>query len=720
MRNTYNLIVRKFIFFMITAVAAACLTYTQTVAVSASQTKGEVNADALNVRTGAGTGFDILKINNENVRLGRGVQVSVTEELAGGWYKINFDYAGGEHTGYVASMYISKVRDKTVLAENLKIKAKTLLKTKVNSKPTSKSGAVSYNNKEFKLKKGAPVTITGVRKKSGIIWYSVSFKYKKKDLTGYIKMSNITIKKGLIQSYAIKKCQVYKKAGNVKNVLKVKKKSVKIKNGKKIKVIKEKNVKKAKWFYIRFNYNGKNVKGWVLSDNIMFTSGQEPAKPAVKPDAPATVLPLSDAEFEAAMTAEGFPESYKPALRQLHAQYPLWQFKGYRTGLDWNVSVTKESAIGKSLIPNTKESAWKSSEEGAYDYVNDKYIVKDGTSWVCASSEAVAYYMDPRNFLGEKTMFMFETLSYEPAYQTANCVAGVLNGTIYSGTSYTYTNESGVRVSKTYQDTFMEAASLNGISPVHLASRMKQEVVTGTNSVSNSVTGTVPGYEGIYNFYNIGATDSSTGQAILNGLKFASVGTTYMRPWNNQYKSIVGGAQYIAGNYIKRGQNTLYLQRFNVTPNATYEHQYMTNVVAAYSESLKAYNAYSGLIASNPFVFYIPIYNNMPETACPAPSGNLSPNNYLSGITVNGGATGQTYMPSIPFNAADGGKVEYVYQVPSYEGTVTIGSQTINAKASVAGNGAYALTEQVMRIPVSVTAENGSVRTYNIVVNLIN
>lgn len=719
MRNTYNLIVRKFIFFMVVAAAAACLTYTQTAAVSASQTKGEVNTDALNVRTGAGTGYDILKVNNENVKLGRGTQVSITEELAGGWYKIDFNYAGSGRTGYVASMYISAVQDKTVLAQNLKIKAITLVKTKVSKKPSAKSGAVSYNNKEFKLKKGTSVTVDGVRKKSGIIWYSVSFKYKKKEMTGYIRMSDIAIKKGLIQSYVMKKCRVYTKAGNINKILEIKKKAVKLKKGKKIKVLKEKNVKKTKWFYIRFNYNGKNVKGWVSSDNIMFTSGKEAVKP-VEPDNPPVILPLSDAEFEAAMTAEGFPESYKPGLRQLHAQYPLWQFKGYKTGLDWNFSVAKESAIGKSLIPNTKEAAWKSSAEGAYDYVNDKYIIKDGTSWVCASPEAVSYYMDPRNFLSEKTMFMFETLSYEPAYQTANCVAGVLNGTLYAGASYTYTNEAGVQVSKTYQETYMEAASLNGISPVHLASRMKQEVVTGPNSVSNSVTGTVPGFEGIYNFYNIGATDSSTGQAVLNGLNFASVGTTYMRPWNNPYKSIVGGAQYIAGNYIKRGQNTLYLQRFNVTPNATYEHQYMTNVVAAYSESLKACNAYSGLLASNPFVFYIPIYNNMPETACQAPSGNLSPNNYLSGISVSGGATGQAYMPSVPFNAADGGSVEYVYQIPSYEGTVTIGSQTVNAKASAAGNGTYALTEPSMRIPLAVTAENGSIRTYNIVINLLN
>lgn len=725
MKGIYNHIIKRVLFIMLAVMSPAFLTCMQAEEVCASQAEGEVNTDTLNVRTGAGTNFDIMKADNENIRLVRGTKVTIREELAGGWYKIDFDYAGSSRTGYVASMYVSAVQDKSVLAQYLNITAKTLVKTKVNSKPSTKSSAVEYNGKKLTLKKGAAVTITGVRKKSGVTWYAVSFKYKKKELEGYIKTSDIIIKKGLVQSNIIKKCQVYTKAGDINKAYKIKKKPVKLKKGKKIKVLKEKKVKKTKWSYIRFNFNGKNVKGWVSSDNIMFASGKEQAETPEKNDPSVAVTPLSEAEFEAAMTAGGFPESYKPALRLLHSKYPLWQFKAYNTGLDWNSSVAAESAIGKSLIPNTRDAAWKSYADGAYDYVNDKYVIKDGTSWVCASQEAVAYYMDPRNFLDEKSVFMFESLSYEPAYQTGNCVAGILNGTIYSGVSYSYTetriDEKGMPVTdtyqKSYQDTFMEAASLYGISPVHLAARMKQEVVTGATTVSASVTGMTPGYEGIYNFYNIGASDSSTGQAIINGLKFASAGTTYMRPWNNPYRSIVGGAQYIAGNYIKVGQNTLYLERFNVTPNSTYDHQYMTNVVAAYSEALKAYNAYSGQHASNPFVFHIPIYNNMPEAACPAPTGNLNPDNYLAGITVSAGID-RTYAPVNPFNAADGGSVEYVYYIPSYEQKVTISAQTVNAKAVVSGNGEYVLNEPVIRIPVTVTAENGNVRTYTIVINV--
>ena len=43
-----------------------------------------------------------------------------------------------------------------------------------------------------------------------------------------------------------------------------------------------------------------------------------------------------DSNFEAYLTSQGFPESYKNGLRQLHAQYPNWVFKAKNTGLDWN------------------------------------------------------------------------------------------------------------------------------------------------------------------------------------------------------------------------------------------------------------------------------------------------------------------------------------------------------------------------------------------------
>lgn len=159
----------------------------------------------------------------------------------------------------------------------------------------------------------------------------------------------------------------------------------------------------------------------------------------------------------------------------------------------------------------------------------------------------------------------------------------------------------------TYSELIIKAGKAVGVSPYHIASRIKQEV---GSSLSSATNGKHSVYPGIYNFYNIGGFDSVTGNAVTNALKWASSGSTYGRPWNTVYKSIYGGAQYIGNNYILQKQNTLYTQKFNVTnTSALYSHQYMTNVQAASSEASKVYDAYSGAgTLNNSITFCIPVY----------------------------------------------------------------------------------------------------------------
>ena len=164
-----------------------------------------------------------------------------------------------------------------------------------------------------------------------------------------------------------------------------------------------------------------------------------------------------------------------------------------------------------------------------------------------------------------------------------------------------------------YTDLIWNASVSNNVSPYFLASRIRQEVCVGANP-SGSVAGTTTGYTGIYNFYNIGATNS--GNPVANGLSWASSGTTYGRPWTDPQKSISGGASFLAETYIKVGQDSKYLQKFNVAPSnpsALYTHQYMTNIAAPMSEANMTYNAYNSVAALNlGMVFYIPVYNAMP------------------------------------------------------------------------------------------------------------
>ncbi|MCI9177949.1 MAG: hypothetical protein HFJ28_05225 [Clostridia bacterium] len=66
------------------------------------------------------------------------------------------------------------------------------------------------------------------------------------------------------------------------------------------------------------------------------------------------------------------------------------------------------------------------------------------------------------------------------------------------------------------------------------------------------------------------------------------------------------------------------MQKFHVSQNTTGElfwHQYMTNVLAPYSEGKLIYNGYEKSNMLNSAIsFIIPIYNNMPELPCTSPA----------------------------------------------------------------------------------------------------
>lgn len=235
---------------------------------------------------------------------------------------------------------------------------------------------------------------------------------------------------------------------------------------------------------------------------------------------------------------------------------------------------------------------------------------------------------------------------------------------------------------------------------------------------SNATSGTYGSYKGLYNFYNIGASDGTN--AVASGLNWANGGssksTTYGRPWTNPYKSIVGGAQYIATNYINKGQNTLYFQKFNVNPVESkylYLHQYMTNVQAPYSEGRTTRSAYNSLgILSDAMIFYIPVYKNMPASACQLPKASGNPNPYLSSIKVYKGSTSTQYnlTPTFSYN-----NYTYSVVVPNSVSSITVKATTVSKRASVTGTGTYNLAKRkTTAVKVVGKAENGKTQTYTV------
>lgn len=313
----------------------------------------------------------------------------------------------------------------------------------------------------------------------------------------------------------------------------------------------------------------------------------------------------------------GFPESYRVILRDVHKQHPNWVFKPMQTGLSFFDAVKAESSYNRSLVPasNNYSYIFKSHEVNDYNAASDYYYQKDG-GFCNANKYAVSYFMDPRNHFTDAGIFQFEDLSFDESFDV-QAIDVVLAGTFMYNTKPTYYTASGATKTsdETYAEMIYTAGKKYNINPCYLASKIRNEI---GSTPSGSVTGRNSTYPGIYNFYNIGASDGAG--AITRGLAWASKDDgTYHRPWTSPKKSIVGGAEFLAATYIGKGQYTGYLQRFNVNPDCsyrTYEHQYMTSLSGAAEQSYSAYYTYlSNGLLDNAFIFSIPVFEGMTGAA---------------------------------------------------------------------------------------------------------
>lgn len=438
----------------------------------------------------------------------------------------------------------------------------------------------------------------------------------------------------------------------------------------------------AKWYKISCG----NVTGYVSAAYVQLTSSGSQDS--------------SDADFESYMTKQGFPESYKPYLRTLHEQHPKWIFTAQKLGVDWNTALKEECVVGRNLVHSSALASWKSMEKGAYDFNGGYWYGLDG-SWVAASKEIIMYYMDPRNFLNDTYIFMFENQSYDPSYQTESGVKTILADTFMSR-SYTCPD---TKKKYTYSQTFMDAAKKSGVSPYHLASRCRNE--QGVNGAPQSL-GTVKGYENYFNFFDIQAYATSTMTAAEMGCKYAkTTNPTYLLPWTNQYKSIVGGSIFLGTGYITKGQDTLYLQKFDMVDggNGLYYHQYMTCVFGQANEAISLKNAYSQDILNSAMEFKIPVYNNMPDKLCPKPTSSGDNNNYLKSLSVSGTSISPKF---------DKFTASYTAKVNAEVSSVTVNANPLGKSAKVSGKGKVSLKTGENTIKVTCTAASGVKRTYTI------
>ncbi len=430
------------------------------------------------------------------------------------------------------------------------------------------------------------------------------------------------------------------------------------------------------WEYVGFYSGGEEYHGYVPRSNLACSDERFLEWESSYGMNPMDAVPMT---IDAGPTVYGdinqFPASYQGPLTALKEQYPNWTFVMWNTGLDWNTVIDNEIGGGKSLIYKNQPDYTK---EGLYD----------NGSWYYASRPILEYYMDPRNSLTLDSIFQFELLTYNASYHTEAAVESFLSNTFMRSPNF------APGTSMTYAHIFyaIGAEDIRQVSPFHLAARVYQEQGQGTSPL---ISGNYPGYEGFYNYFNVGASGTSDTEVIQNGLSYARD-----HGWNNAYQSILGGADVITANYIRKGQGTLYLQKFNVNPqsaHALYTHQYMQNIMAPTTEGASIMKLYRSADAlNNTFVFQIPVFNNMPEAASPKPTastnvvlsipGGYDTTVYLDGVAYGAACRNGRYIVTAP-NANMTNAVVYRYN----ESGVPVGMYLWTLEYV---NGAYRVTEQ--------------------------
>ena len=255
---------------------------------------------------------------------------------------------------------------------------------------------------------------------------------------------------------------------------------------------------------------------------------------------------------------------YQELIEELKEEHPNWTFTLFYTRLDWNEVIANEGHSSDRINPlNLIPDSSKYPEDWKCEIDGDKTF--DNGTWLCASNKAIAYQMDPRNILKEEDIFQFKTLEYVENATTIEGMKEITNDTFLEGDEIS-------RV-------LIEAGKNVNVDPYFIASRLIQEQGRKGTVLSQGYD-----YKGktIYNPFNMNASGNSQDEIIENAANYA-----YEQGWDTLEKGLLGGVELIKKGYIDKGQNTLYLQKFDVVnqDGKLYTNQYIQNLLAPMAEA---------------------------------------------------------------------------------------------------------------------------------------
>ena len=299
---------------------------------------------------------------------------------------------------------------------------------------------------------------------------------------------------------------------------------------------------------------------------------------------------LEKANVNVSLDTTKYP-GYKEKIESLLVSHPNWNFKFLYTGITFANAVNGEASVpARNLVPTDYAGEW----------INGYTLYDSG--WYAASAKAIAYYLDPRNFLDDVNVFQFQDVnSYMPEVSTLAGIQNKVNGTFLSN----------------YANDINTACYNKNVNPYYIIARLIQEQGTNGTAIGKGMDG---GDGKIYyNPFDIGASGNGPSEIYDNALAKAK-----SEGWDTMEKALEGGIYFCKANWLENYQNTLYQNRFDIDSTngtALYTHQYMQNLMGAYSEAriLRSTYANLGKIDSS-FTFIIPLYEGMDSTVSPLPS----------------------------------------------------------------------------------------------------
>ena len=319
------------------------------------------------------------------------------------------------------------------------------------------------------------------------------------------------------------------------------------------------------------------------------------------------------------LRAQGFSESYIEDLAALQKAHPNWKFVAFKTGIDFDDAVKGELAGTPTTETNLRA------------------------------------YLDPRNWLNEKYIFQFESIKKSDAVQSVSSVNAILKNTWMANSKINYFDTQGISKTvtevNTYADAMIKASNYTNMSANYIAAKIRQENGGATYSAT-AVCGTRPPFQGIFNYFNIGAyTTAMDGLAWAAGFLKANKDTVLYDGTNATASPIVTVSNGQRMTYVKQDGEYYRVTLYNELGNGKYEDKetgyilksdvnttYMGNYGRPWTDPNKAIYYGAKYIANGYLTYQYTMY--LQKFNVNAQSGNLYRHEYMTNVS---GAASEGY-----------------------------------------------------------------------------